>query len=209
MENFITIALPKGRLAEDTVAMMDENGLIDSSCVDFNSRRLIFEDHQNKIRFILIRNMDVPTYVEYGACDLGVVGKDIILEMNPDVFEFMDLGFGYCRMCVAAPGGVDVKYFHDMRVATKFINIAKNFFLEKGIFIETIKLYGSIEIAPILNLSDVVVDLVSTGETLKKNGLKEVETILESTARLIGNKNLVRYKYERVKEIIKLMEEGR
>lgn len=209
MDKFITIALPKGRLAEDTVALMDKNGLTDASCVDFNSRRLIFEDQRNKMRFILIRNMDVPTYVEYGACDLGVVGKDIILEMNPDVFEFIDLGFGHCRMCVAAPGGVEVKYFHDMRVATKFVNIAKNFFQKKGIFVETVKLYGSIEIAPILNLSDVIVDLVSTGETLKKNGLVEVETIVNSTARLIGNKNLVKYKYDRIKEIIKLMKEGR
>lgn len=209
MDKFITVALPKGRLAEETVEMLERKGLTDSSCLDFNSRRLIFEDSKNKMRYILIRNMDVPTYVEYGACDLGVVGKDIILEMTPDVFEFIDLGFGYCRMCVAAPKDVDVKYFHDMRVATKFVNIAKNFFLGKGVFIETIKLYGSIEIAPILNLSDVIVDLVSTGETLKKNGLKEVETILHSTARLIGNKNLVKYKYERVKEIIKVIEEGR
>jgi len=201
----ITIALPKGRLAEDTVNLMAKLNIVDSGCIDFNSRKLIFEDSKNKIKFILIRNMDVPTYVEYGACDLGVVGKDIVVESGADVYELLDLGFGFCRMCVAAPNDFDAKYYHDMRIATKFVNIAKNFFQSKGIFIEVIKLYGSIEIAPLLNLSDLIVDLVSTGETLKKNGLREVETIMSSTARLISNKNLLKYKYHRLKEIIDIL----
>jgi len=201
----ITIALPKGRLAEDTVNLMAKLNIVESGCIDFNSRKLIFEDSKNKIKFILIRNMDVPTYVEYGACDLGVVGKDIVEESGADVYELLDLGFGFCRMCVAAPNDFDAKYYHDMRIATKFVNIAKNFFQSKGIFIEVIKLYGSIEIAPLLNLSDLIVDLVSTGETLKKNGLREVETIMSSTARLISNKNLLKYKYHRLKEIIDIL----
>lgn len=201
----ITIALPKGRLAEDTVNLMAKLNIVESGCIDFNSRKLIFEDSKNKIKFILIRNMDVPTYVEYGACDLGVVGKDIVEESGANVYELLDLGFGFCRMCVAAPNDFDAKYYHDMRVATKFVNIAKNFFQSKGIFIEVIKLYGSIEIAPLLNLSDLIVDLVSTGETLKKNGLREVETIMSSTARLISNKNLLKYKYHRLKEIIDIL----
>jgi ATP phosphoribosyltransferase len=201
----ITIALPKGRLAEDTINLMAKLNIVESGCIDFNSRKLIFEDLKNKIKFILIRNMDVPTYVEYGACDLGVVGKDIVEESGADVYELLDLGFGFCRMCVAAPNDFDAKYYHDMRVATKFVNIAKNFFQSKGIFIEVIKLYGSIEIAPLLNLSDLIVDLVSTGETLKKNGLREVETIMSSTARLISNKSLLKYKYHRLKEIIDIL----
>lgn len=201
----ITIALPKGRLAEDTVNLMAKLNIVESGCIDFNSRKLIFEDSKNKIKFILIRNMDVPTYVEYGACDLGVVGKDIVEESGADVYELLDLGFGFCRMCVAAPNDFDAKYYHDMRVATKFVNIAKNFFQSKGIFIEVIKLYGSIEIAPLLNLSDLIVDLVSTGETLKKNGLREIETIMSSTARLISNKSLLKYKYHRLKEIIDIL----
>lgn len=207
MNDFLTIALPKGRLAEQTVELLSRYNVVDSNKIDFNSRKLIFEDSGNKIRFLLIRNMDVPTYVEHGACDMGVVGKDILMELNPDLYEFKDLGFGYCRLCVASKTSAEFHYTHDMRVATKFVNIAKNFFAEKGILIEAVKLYGSIEIAPLLGLSDVIVDLVSTGETLKKNGLTEVETILESTARLVANKNMAKCKYERVKEIIKIVDE--
>jgi ATP phosphoribosyltransferase len=206
--DYVTIALPKGRLAEDTVNLMSKLNIVNSDCIDFNSRKLIFEDSKNRIKFILIRNMDVPTYVEHGACDLGVVGKDIVVESGADVYELLDFKFGFCRMCVAAPKDFEGEYHHDMRVATKFVNIAKNFFQSKGIFIEVIKLYGSIEIAPLLNLSDLIVDLVSTGETLKKNGLREIETIMSSTARLISNKNLLKYKHQRLKNIIGLLEEN-
>lgn len=206
MNDWITIALPKGRLAEDTIDLLVSKGIAEEGCVNFKSRRLTFEDEKNKLRFLLIRNMDVPVYVEYGASDLGVVGQDIISELNPDIFEFIDLGYGYCRLCVAGIKDQPVEYRHDMTVATKFPNITKKFFAEKGIFIETIKLYGSIEIAPILGLSDVIVDLVSTGETLKKNGLAEMETLMESTAQLVGNKNLSKCKFDRIKEIINTLE---
>ncbi len=207
MTDYLTVALPKGRLAEDTVALFSERNIIDKNVVDFNSRKLIFDDPNNKVRFLMIRNMDVPTYVEHGACDLGVVGKDILLEMNPDLYEFKDLKFGFCRLCVAAKENGITSYTHDMRVATKFVNITKNFFASKGILVETVKLYGSIEIAPLLNLSDFIVDLVSTGETLRKNGLSVVETIMESTARLVANKNLAKCKYNRIKEIIGILDE--
>jgi len=204
MNDIITIALPKGRLAEDTIELFLRKGILNSNCIDFNSRKLVFDDNEKGFRFLLVRNMDVPTYVEYGACDLGVVGKDIICETKADVYEFIDLGFGFCRMCVAATR-TDFKYRHDIKVATKFVNITKDFFMKKGFFVETIKLYGSIEIAPILGLSDIIVDLVSTGETLKKNGLYVIDNIMDSTARLIGNKNLSRTKYLKIKWILEML----
>lgn len=204
MNNVITVALPKGRLAEDTIELFLKKGILDNSCVDFNSRKLIFEDKNKGFRFLIVRNMDVPTYVEYGACDLGIVGKDIICETEANVYEFMDLGFGYCKLCIASLEK-DFKYKHDIKIATKFVNITKNYFINKGFFVETIKLYGSIEIAPLLGLSDIIVDLVSTGETLKKNGLFLNDTIMESTARLIGNKNLTRSKYNKIKDILEML----
>jgi ATP phosphoribosyltransferase len=206
MNDWITIALPKGRLAEDTLNLFIEKGIAEEGSINFNSRKLIFSDDKNKLKFLLIRNMDVPVYVEYGASDLGVVGKDIILEVNPNIYEFIDLGFGYCRLCVCGIKGQKHEYKHDITVATKFVNITKKYFAEKGIFIETIKLYGSIEIAPLLGLSDYIVDIVSTGETLRKNGLEEIETMMESTAQLIGNKNLSKCKFDRIKKIINTLE---
>jgi ATP phosphoribosyltransferase len=206
MNDWITIALPKGRLAEDTLNLLVEKNIAEKNCIDFKSRKLIFIDEKNKLKFLLIRNMDVPVYVEYGACDLGVVGKDIIEEVKPNIYEFIDLGFGYCRMCVCGIKGKKVDLKHDITVATKFVNITKNYFAKKGILIETIKLYGSIEIAPILGLSDLIVDIVSTGETLRKNGLEEIETMMESTAKLIGNKNLSKCKFERIKNIVNTLE---
>lgn len=205
-KDWLSIALPKGRLAEETVELLVSKGVCRADVIDFSSRRLIFEDEESRIRFLMIRNMDVPTYVEHGAADFGVVGKDILTETNADVYEFMDLGFGYCRLCVAGMADTDALYRHDMKVATKYSHITKDFFAKKGIFVETIKLYGSIEIAPLVGLADYIVDLVSTGETLRKNGMKEVETLMESTARLVGNRNLVKAKYERVKEVFSLLE---
>ena len=206
MNDWITVALPKGRLAEETIDLLIEKGIAEEGCVDFGSRKLIFEDKKNKLKFLMIRNMDVPVYVEYGASDLGVVGKDIISETKPDLYEFLDLGYGYCRLCVAGIKGCNFTYKHDIKIATKFTNLTKDFFNKKGIMVETIKLYGSIEIAPILGLSDFIVDLVSTGETLKKNGLEEVETLMESTARLVGNKNLSKAKFGRIIDIINTLE---
>jgi len=205
-ENCVNVALPKGRLAEGTIELFLKKGITNEGVVDFSSRRLTFYDEKNNIRFMMVRNMDVSTYVEYGAADIGVVGKDILLEAESDVYEYLDLGFGYCRLCVAGINDSDLSYRHDMVVATKYPAMTKNFFAEKGVFVETIKLYGSIELSPLVGLSDFIVDLVSTGQTLKKNGLVEVETILESTARLIGNKSMAKVKYERIKKIIDIVE---
>ncbi|MCX8084733.1 MAG: ATP phosphoribosyltransferase [Calditerrivibrio sp.] len=204
MNDIITVALPKGRLAEETIELFINKKILDENCIDFDSRKLIFEDLDKGFRFLIVRNMDVPTYVEYGACDLGVVGKDIICETKADVYEFLDLNFGFCSMCVASTDP-NFKYKHDIKVATKFVNVTKDFFIKKGFFIETIKLYGSIEIAPLLGLSDIIVDLVSTGETLRKNGLHVIDKIMDSTARLIGNKNLTRVKYVKIKKILEML----
>jgi len=205
-EHCVNVALPKGRLAEDTIELFLKKGITNEGVVDFNSRRLTFYDEKNNIKFMLVRNMDVSTYVEHGAADIGVVGKDILLESGSDVYEYLDLGFGYCRLCVAGMKEGDLSYRHDMVVATKYPALTKSFFAGRGVFVETIKLYGSIELSPIVGLSDFIVDLVSTGQTLKKNGLMEIETILESTARLIGNKSMAKVKYQRIKEIIDVVE---
>jgi len=205
-ENCINVALPKGRLAEDTIELFLEKGITAEGVVDWKSRKLTFYDEENQINFMLVRNMDVSTYVEHGAADIGVVGKDILMESKSDVYEYLDLGFGYCRLCVCGLKESDLSYRHDMVVATKYPTLTKNFFAGKGVFVETIKLYGSIELSPIVGLSDFIVDLVSTGQTLKKNGLMEVETMLESTARLIGNKSMAKVKYQRIKEIIDRVE---
>lgn len=205
-DSCINVALPKGRLAEDTIELFLKKGITKEGVVDFNSRMLTFYDEENNIKFMMVRNMDVSTYVRHGAADIGVVGKDILLESACDVYEYLDLGFGYCRLCVAGVKDSDLSYRHDMVVATKYPSLTKNFFAEKGVFIETIKLYGSIELSPIVGLSDFIVDLVSTGQTLKKNGLVEVETMLESTARLIGNKSMAKVKFSRIKEILDIVE---
>ena len=206
MNNKISIALPKGRLAEETLELFTAKGICKSNVVDFNSRRLIFDDEENNISFLLIRNTDIPAYVEYGATDLGVLGKDVLEESSSPLFEFMDLGFGYCRLCSAGIKERDNSYRNNMKIATKYPHITKEYFAKKGIMVDIIKLYGSIEIAPIAGLSDIIVDLVSTGETMKKNGLIEVETIMESTARLVGNKSLSRTKHKRIKEILNMLE---
>ncbi len=206
MNNKISIALPKGRLAEETLELFTAKGICKSNVVDFNSRRLIFDDEENNISFLLIRNTDIPAYVEYGAADLGVLGKDVLEESSSPLFEFMDLGFGYCRLCSAGIKERDNSYRNNMKIATKYPHITKEYFAKKGIMVDIIKLYGSIEIAPIAGLSDIIVDLVSTGETMKKNGLIEVETIMESTARLVGNKSLSRTKHKRIKEILNMLE---
>ena len=206
MNNNISIALPKGRLAEETLELFINKGICGSDVVDFNSRKLIFTDEKNHISFLLIRNTDIPAYVEYGAADLGVVGKDVLLESKSPLYEFMDLGFGYCRLCSAGIKDRDNTYRQNMKIATKYPHITKEFFAKKGIMVDIIKLYGSIEIAPIAGLSDLIVDLVSTGETMRKNGLCEVETIMESTARLVANKSLSKAKHIRIKEILNLLE---
>lgn len=198
----IRIAIPAGRLSEEAINLFIKKGILTEGIIRLNDRKLVYNDEKHGIEYLLIRNMDVPVYVEHGACDLGIIGKDILLELEPDIYELLDLSLGECKLCVAGLESEDNRYRHDMKIATKYPNITKNYFIKKGFFVEVIKLYGSIEVAPILKLSDMIVDLVSTGETLRKNGLKVVEEICNSTARLIANKNLMRLKYRRIKDLL-------
>ncbi len=191
MEKIINIALPKGRLGEKAYKMLEELGY---GCkgVTENSRKLIFEE--GNVRYFWVKPSDVAIYVERGAADVGVVGKDILEEYAPDVYEMVDLGFGKCRMCVAGIKGVVPNADRTLRIATKFVNIAKGYYATQSREIEIIKLNGSIELAPILGLSDVIVDIVETGTTLVENNLEVKEEIMNISARFISNKAAYRFK---------------
>ena len=194
MKQTIDIALPKGRLGEQVYDMFERSGC---GCegIREDSRRLVFENEESGLRFFWVKPSDVAIYVERGAADMGVAGKDILLEYSPDVYELFDLGIGRCRMCVA---GREEQWRRagTLRVATKFPNIATRYFRGQGRAIDIIKLNGSIELAPIIGLSDVIVDIVETGTTLKENDLRVLETILPISARLIANKASFKFKYE-------------
>ncbi len=196
----INIALPKGRLGNKVLEMFESAGYPCPS-IHQNNRKLIFENEELGIRYFWVKPSDVAIYVERGAADIGVAGKDILLEYSPDIYELADFGIGKCKMAVAAK-----KDFHDdtqrpLRVATKFPNIAKAHYSSKGRDIDIIKLNGSIEIAPILGLSDVIVDIVETGTTLKENDLVVFDTIVEISARLIANKSSFKFKNEQIEKI--------
>ena len=197
----INIALPKGRLGEKVYEMFERAGY-ECPSIKENNRKLIFENSEKQIRFFWVKPSDVSIYVERGAADIGVAGKDILLEYEPDVYEFLDLDIGKCRMAVAARKG-----FHDdgqrtLKVATKFTNIAKQYYSSICRDIDIIKLNGSIELAPVLGLSDVIVDIVETGTTLKENGLSVFEEILPISARLIANKSAFKFKEEEITKIV-------
>ena len=189
----INIALPKGRLGDKVYDIFEKAGY-DCPSIRENNRKLIFENEVNGVRYFWVKPSDVAIYVERGAADIGVAGKDILLEYSPDVYELLDLGMGKCRMAVAAEKGFRDNTAQTLRVATKFPNIAKKFYGEKSREIDIIKLNGSIELAPILHLSDVIVDIVETGTTLRENNLEPLETIVPISARLIANK--VSYKFK-------------
>lgn len=197
----VNIALPKGRLGEKVLNMLDKSGF---SCPETkeNDRRLIFENEREGIRYFWVKPSDVAIYVERGAADVGIAGKDILLEYKPDVYELLDLKIGRCRMAVAAKKGFRDRTEKTLRVATKFPNIARTFYERKGRDIDVIKLNGSIELAPILDLSDVIVDIVETGTTLKENDLEPVETIVPISARLICNKASFKFKSSRVQKLM-------
>lgn len=196
----INIALPKGRLGEKVYKMFEDAGY---GCPDiFTGRRLVFENRDAGVRYFWVKPSDVPIYVERGAADLGVAGRDILLEYEPNVYELKDLGTGICRMAVAAPKGFSDNSEYPLRVATKFVNIAQNFYSQAGRDIDIIKLNGSIEIAPLLGLSDVIVDLVETGTTLRENGLEIIEEIMEVSARLIANKSGYNFKSREITELL-------
>lgn len=210
MNDFITIAIPKGRILEESVELFGKIG-IDCTELLGKSRKLIFENPVQKMRYMIVRATDVPTYVEYGCADLGIVGKDTLMEQGKDLYEPLDLKFGYCRLMVAEPAELsrddDPARWSNIRIATKYPNITEKYFSAKGVQVELIKLYGSIELAPLVGLSERIVDLVSTGETLRQNGLVEVETIAEITTRLIVNRASLKTKHQRITEIIRGLEQ--
>lgn len=202
---YLTFALGKGRLAYQTLELFEKIGITCEEMKDPNSRRLIFTNEELKLRFFLAKGPDVPVYVEYGAADIGVVGKDVILEAGRKVHEVMDLGYGNCRMCVCGykDAAELLKHRELIRVATKYPNIAKDYFYNtKHQTVELIKLNGSIELAPIVGLSEVIVDIVETGSTLKENGLEVLEEVCPLSARMIVNPVSMRLESERIKELL-------
>lgn len=203
---YLTVALPKGRLFASVVDILDKAGYESSALKEDNSRKLVITDDELKARFILAKPTDVPIYVEHGAADLGVVGKDIILEYKRDVCELLDLGIGWCRLVVAVPEEKDIRSIEELpvltRVATSFPNIALDFFNRHGIQVEVIKVHGSVELAPIVKLADAIVDITSTGQTLRDNGLCPIADITECTARLICNRVSYKVQYDRIDSIV-------
>ena len=197
----LNVALPKGRLGEKVYAMFAKGGFECPEAIS-DSRKLIFENPKTNVRYFWVKPSDVAVYVERGAADIGVAGKDIIDEYRPDVYEMLDLKVGKCRLCVAAKNGFRNRSDMTLRVATKFANIAKAYYSSMGREIDIIHLNGSIELAPVLGMSDVIVDIVETGTTLKENGLEVIETIMPISARLISNKSS--FEFKRV-EIMKVL----
>ena len=201
MKTMLNVALPKGRLGEKVYAMFEKAGF-ECPSIKENNRKLIFENPEKNVRYFWVKPSDVAIYVERGAADIGVAGKDILLEYEPDVYELMDLDIGKCRMAVAAKKDFRDNPQRTLRVATKFTNITKNYYSSLGRDIDIIHLNGSIEIAPILGLSDVIVDIVETGTTLKENNLDVVETIVPISARLIANKSAYKFKGDLVEAVV-------
>ncbi|MBE6827946.1 MAG: ATP phosphoribosyltransferase [Ruminococcaceae bacterium] len=196
----LNIALPKGRLGEKVYNMFEKAGF-ECPSIKENNRKLIFENSELGIRYFWVKPSDVAIYVERGAADIGVAGKDILLEYEPDVYELLDLGIGKCSMCVAAPKGFRDDTKRTLRVATKFSKIAQNYYSSIGRDIDIIHLNGSIEIAPILDLSDVIVDIVETGTTLKENDLEVIKKIVPISARLISNKSGFKFKSQMIERV--------
>lgn len=204
--DYLNIALPKGRLGEKVYDMFERIGY-GCPAIREKNRSLIFENHENKVRYFWSKPSDVAIYVERGAADIGVVGKDILLEYEPDIYELLDMNIGKCRMCVAAPDDFRDNPEKTLRVATKFVNIARAHYAKKGRDIEICKLNGSIEIAPILGMTDVIVDIVETGTTLKENNLAVIESIIPISARLVANKASTKFKNEQIADIRRKLQE--
>ena len=202
---YLTVALTKGRLANKTMEMFEKAGITCAEMKDNDSRNLIFTNEELKMTFFLAKGPDVPTYVEYGAADIGIVGKDTILEEGRKLYEVMDLGFGKCKMCVCGPESAREVLENNqlIRVATKYPNIAKDYFFNrKHQTVDLIKLNGSIELAPIVGLSEVIVDIVETGSTLKENGLKVLEEVCPLSARMVVNQVSMKMENERIRKLI-------
>ena len=202
---YLTFALGKGRLASQTLELFEKIGITCEEMKDKKSRKLIFVNEELKLRFFLSKGPDVPTYVEYGAADIGIVGRDTILEEGRKVHEVLDLGYGKCRMCICGPKEAEdlLKHHELIRVATKYPNIAKDYFYNvKHQTVEIIKLNGSIELAPIVGLSEVICDIVETGSTLRENGLTVLEEVCPLSARMIVNPVSMRMESERINDLI-------
>jgi len=202
----LNIALPKGRLGEKVYDIFEKAGFACPSIKE-NNRKLVFENPEKQVRYFWVKPSDVSIYVERGAADIGVAGKDILLEYRPDVYEMLDLGMGKCRMAVAAPADFRDDENRTLRVATKFTNIAADYYGKLGRQIDIIKLNGSIELAPILGLSDVIVDIVETGTTLRENNLSVVQEILPISARLIANKASFQFKNQQIENLLQQVRE--
>ena len=208
---YLTFALGKGRLVSSTMELLDKCGIRCDEVTDKHTRKLIFTNEDLKLRFFLAKGPDVPTYVEYGAADIGIVGEDTILEEKRRVYEVLDLGFGKCRMCVCSPHEAKELLDHHelIRVASKYPNIAKEYFYnQKHQTVDIIKLNGSVELGPIVHLSDVIVDIVETGSTLKENGLEVLEEICPLSARMIVNQVSMQMETERIRRLISAMKEN-
>lgn len=203
---YITVALAKGRLAEKAMEMFEKIGISCEEMKDKTSRKLIFSNEELGIRFFLSKTSDVPIYVEYGAADIGIVGRDTILEEGRQLYEVLDLKMGKCKMCVCGPAAAAelLKHHEQIRVATKYPNIAKDYFYnKKHQTVEIIKLNGSIELAPIVGLSEVIVDIVETGTTLRENGLEVLEEICDLSAKMVVNRVSMKRENKRISQIIK------
>lgn len=201
--DYLTIALPKGKVFGKSVKMLAKIGYTAEDLRD-DSRKLIITNEKEKIRFIITKTADLPTYVEYGAADIGIIGKDVLMEDSKDVYELLDLKFSLCRIMVAVPEALKQEKLSDyahMRVATKYPNIAEKFFHSMGMQMEFIKLNGSIELAPMVGLAEIIVDIVETGSTLKANNLVEVAHIQVATARLIANRVSFKMKFDRINKL--------
>ena len=207
---YLTFALTKGRLAFKTLDLLEKVGITCEEMKDKDSRKLIFVNEEKKLRFFLAKGPDVPTYVEYGAADIGIVGKDMIMEEGRKLYEVLDLGFGACKMCVCGPEAARGYLNHNqlIRVATKYPNIAKDYFYnQKNQTVELIKLNGSIELAPIVGLAEVIVDIVETGGTLKENGLRVLEEICPLSARMVVNPVSMKMENERITRLIQSLKQ--
>ncbi|MBQ7476280.1 MAG: ATP phosphoribosyltransferase [Selenomonadaceae bacterium] len=200
----MTVALPKGKLFEPSTELLRKVGWT-ADGLNEKSRKLVITNEKARLNFIITKTADVPTYVEYGAADIGIIGKDVIAESEKNIYELLDLGFGKCHLMMAVPKEKKRPHFEDYahtRVATKFPNIAEKFFTERGMQMEYIKLNGSIELGPIVGLSESIVDIVETGTTLRENNLEEIISIMDSTARLIVNRVSYKLKYPRIDNLV-------
>jgi ATP phosphoribosyltransferase len=208
MKDTVTIALPKGRLLNPSIALFRKNGLLPRG-LKADSRKLLFENAAQRLRMVIVRAVDVPTYVEYGAADMGIAGKDVLLEQEPDVYEPLDLRFGACRIVVAGPRTAAVTPSWSsakLKIATKYPKIAERYFNEKGLPVEIIRLSGAVELAPLVGLSEQIVDLITTGTTLRENHLEEQAVIAQSSARLIVNRASLKTKTKTITDLIQRLE---